>query len=153
PAMKATAVHACAYRPSSLAAHSAADVIGLYGKRVADEIERLRVNNTRSIFLILQAEIGYVQCAPETKPDAIYCEAQSADSWPVLASILTPDRVAILHATGFVDPGRAPNYWKNYPLDEFEDAAIANELLTILYDVYGFDGVAKLEILTEKSDS
>ena len=93
---------------------------------------------------------GYAQCAPETAPPAIYCESQSAESWPVLARILTSDRVARLHATGFADPGRSPNYWKFYPVGEFSDAAIANELLTILYEVYGYDGTPKLKFLSEK---
>ncbi|HEY1794500.1 MAG TPA: hypothetical protein VGG57_00135 [Stellaceae bacterium] len=68
----------------------------------------------------------------------------------MLARILTPDRVARLHATGFVDPGRAPNYSKTYPADQFTDGAIANELLTILHDVYSYDGLPKLKVLTEK---
>ena len=46
-------------------------------------------------------------------------------------------------------PGGAPNYWKSYPFDKFSDAAIAGEILTILYDVYGYAGAMKLKILTE----
>ena len=91
-----------------------------------------------------------MQCAPETSSGAIYCEAQSADSWPALTSVLTPERVARLHAAGFADPGRAPNYWKNYPLDQFDDSAIARELLTLLHDVYGYEGSPALRIKTEK---
>ena len=68
----------------------------------------------------------------------------------MLAKILTPERVARLHAAGFTDPGRAPNYWRSYAVDKFDDAAIARELLTILYDVYGYDGSPKLAIATEK---
>ena len=85
------------------------------------------------------------------RPRAIDCEAQSADSWPVLARILTPDRVARLRAAGFADPGRGPNHWKIYPVDDFSDAAISDELLTIfLHDVYGYNGSPKLEFKTEK---
>ena len=47
--------------------------------------------------------------------------------------------------------GRAPNYWKNYSLDEFTDRAIAEELLAILYDVYAYSGVPKLEFKTNQN--
>ncbi|MGG2377381.1 hypothetical protein ACE400_29710, partial [Salmonella enterica] len=83
---------------------------------------------------------------PMTSPAAIYCEAQSAESWAALASILTPDRVSRLRNAGYADPGRAPNYWKSYPLDKFNDAAIANELLAILHEVYGYAGAMTLKI-------
>ena len=48
------------------------------------------------------------------------------------------------------DPGRAPNYWKIYPVGDFSDTAIANQLLTILHDVYAYNGSPKLEFKTEK---
>jgi len=48
------------------------------------------------------------------------------------------------------EPGRVPNYWKNYPLETVDDATIARELLTVLYDVYGYIGAPKLKIGTEK---
>lgn len=44
---------------------------------------------------------------------------------------------------------RAPNYAKTYPT-ETDAATIADELLTILYDVYGYDGLPKLKVSTEK---
>ena len=154
-AMAATAVHACHYAPEpGLAAArpgaSTEALIALYGLRVTGELQRLRVNLARQVFVIFETAIGYVQCGPETSPAAIYCEAQSAESWPALAAVLTPERVARLHAAGFTDPGRAPNYWKLYPADQFTDAAIAGELLTILHDVYGYDGSWKLQVKTEK---
>jgi hypothetical protein len=153
PSMAPTAIHGCAYTPPpSLSIRSAADLINLYGARVTGEIQRLRVNLDREIFVVLQTDAGYVQCQPQTSPSVIYCEAQSADSWAVLAKILTPESVARLHAAGFADPGRAPNYWRNYPIDEFDAAAVARELLTVLYDVYGYDGSPKLVIATEKGD-
>lgn len=155
PAMAATAVYGCAYRPepdreSAALVRAATDLIKVYGARVSGEIQRLRVNVDRRIYVVLDTGGGYVQCAPQSAPPAIYCEAQSAESWPVLARILTPDRVARLHATGFADPGRAPNYWKSYPIAELSDAAIADELLTLLYEVYGYNGVPKLRFATEK---
>jgi hypothetical protein len=87
---------------------------------------------------------------PQTSPQAIYCEAHSGESWAVLTRILTPERVARLRAAGFAEPGRSPNYWKTYPSDKFSDMAIAEELLTILHDIYGYDGSPKLEFATEK---
>ena len=71
--------------------------------------------------------------------------------WPALASVLTPERVTRLHAAGFADPGRAPNYWKNYLVDQADDHMIARELLAILYDVYGYTGLPKLEVFTERT--
>ena len=80
----------------------------------------------------------------------VYCEAQSADSWQALASVLTPDRVNRLHDLGFADPGRAPNYWKNYPTEQIDDASIARELLTVLHDVYRYNGQPTLNVKTEE---
>ena len=156
PSMRATAVHACSYRPPpdlgpSLPANSAAELFDLYGVRVTGEITRLRVNMNRHVFVVFDAGIGYIQCQPHTSPSAFYCEAQSAESWEALASVLTPDRVARLHQAGFTDPGRAPNYWKDYPADKFDDGAIAHEVLAILHDVYGYTGLPKLKIETEES--
>lgn len=154
PAMRATAVHACSYHPQSdlgpsLPVTSAAELFDLYGARVTGEIARLRVNMERRVFAVFDAGIGYVQCQPHTSPPAFYCEAQSADSWEALASVLTPDRIARLHNAGFADPGRAPNYWRDYPADKFEDATLARELLAILHDVYGYNGLPKLKVTTE----
>lgn len=151
PAMAATALQACAYMPPPApSTSSAADLIAVYGNRVTGEIQRLRVNVDRRVYVVLGTGGGYVQCQPQTSPRAIYCEAQSAESWPVLASILTPERVARLHTAGFSDPGRAPNYWRIYPLDEFDDDAVARELLTILFEVYRYQGLPKLAVATEK---
>lgn len=156
PSMAATAVHACSYKPPtdlgpSQPLASSADLFGFYGVRVGSEIQRLRINTERRVYVIFEAGIGYVQCQPQRSPAAIYCEAQSAESWEALASILTPERVAQLHAVGFADPGRSPNYWKNYPADKFDDAAIARELLAVLHDVYGYNGIPTLKVLTEDS--
>ncbi len=151
-AMAATAIHGCAYTPpASPSIRSPADLINAYGPRVTGEIQRLRVNADRRVFVVLETDAGYVQCQPQTSPSAVYCEAQSADSCPVLASILTSERVARLHAAGFSDPGRAPNYWQIYPFDDFDAAAIARELLTVPYEVYGYQGSPKLIFKAEKS--
>ena len=156
PSMAAMAVHACAYRPTSnlganLPANSADELIGFYGAKVTAEIQRLRVNARRRVFAVFEAGIGYVQCEPDISPPTIYCEAQSADSWQALASVLTPDRVNRLHDLGFADPGRAPNYWKNYPTEQVDDASIARELLTVLHDVYRYNGQPTLNVKTEEA--
>jgi hypothetical protein len=153
PAIAATAIYSCAYAASPTASvGSAAELVDLYGARVTGEFQRLRVNLGRRTFVVLQTDIGYIQCEAQTSPDVIYCEAQSADSWPALESVLTPERVARLHAAGFADPGRAPNYWREYPLDKFDDATIAHQALTILYEVYGYNGEPKLKYKTEERD-
>lgn len=152
PQMRATAVTTCSYvavmeTPQKVG--SAADLASIYSQTVAAEIQRLRINANRNVFAIFDVGIGYVQCRPHAQPPSLYCEAQSAESWPALASVLTPERVARLHKAGYVDPGRAPNYWKNYAFDKQSDVEIANEILTILYDVYGYAGATKLDIKTK----
>ena len=156
PSMRATAVHACTYNPKpeikpSQPVASAAELFNFYGTRVTGEIARLRVNMHRYVFAVFGASIGYVQCKPDASPPAIYCEAQSADSWEALASVLSSERLARLHAAGFGDPGRKQNYWKTYLADQFDDAAIAREVLTILHDVYGYTGTPELKITTEEA--
>jgi len=157
--MMAYAVHACAYKPKidepehRLGPGStAAELINLYGPGVTAEILRLRVNMHRRVFAVFNTGLGYVQCEPQTEPDAFYCEAQSADSWPALAAVLTPERIARLRAAGFADPGRAPNYSKTYPAEKIDDAALASEVLTLLHDVYGYYGASKLEVKTEEKN-
>jgi hypothetical protein len=151
------AVHACAYKPKSDEpkrklgpSSTAADLIELYGPQVAAEIGRLRINTHRRAFVILSGGLGYVQCHTQMDPDGFYCEAQSTDTWPALAAVLTPERIARLHAAGFADPGRAPNYSKTYLVDKISDAVLAAEALTLLHDVYGYYGATKLEVTTEE---
>jgi hypothetical protein len=153
PTMAATAVYACAYfDPAAVttAPEATADLIHRYGPTVSAEIQRLRVNQNRQVHVIFDADIGYIQCEPD--PPAIYCEAQSAETWPAIAAVLTPERIVRLHAAGYADPGRAPNYWKDYPLDQSRDADIAAEILTLLHEVYGYAGTKALHIVTEKGD-
>src|SRR5258707_9393355 len=117
PTMAASAVHACAYRPRGgepkrkLGPDSTvADLIDLYGPRVTAEIQRLRVNMHRRVFVVFDTGLGYVQCETQTEPNGFYCEAQSTDSWPALAAVLTAERVGRLHAAGYADPCPAPNH-------------------------------------------
>ncbi|CAN5234521.1 hypothetical protein BH10PSE11_BH10PSE11_10340 [soil metagenome] len=152
PSMRSTAVRACSYTPPAATpqiASSAAELVGIYGASTTAEIQRLRINATRQIYTVFDAGIGYIQCAPETPPVAIYCEAQSAESWAALTTVLTPERVARLRNAGYADPGRAPNYSKSYPLDKYKDADIASEILTLLHESYGYTGTTKLKTTTE----
>jgi hypothetical protein len=152
-AMASTSVGACAYLPEPDAPTRAASIDALIareGPKLSAEIQRLRINSHRDVFAAFDTGIGYVQCRPETDPPALYCEAQSADSWAALASVLTPERIARLHAIGFQDPGRGPNYWKSYPIAPGGDAHIAAEILIVLHDVYGYGGATKLEVATER---
>jgi len=156
PTMAATAVRTCAYQPKTdlgpnIAANSAAELVGFYGARVTGEIQRLRVNIRRRVFAVFESGIGYVQCRPDESPPSINCEAQSADSWAALGSVLTPERVKRLHELGYADPGRVPNYWKDYAIDQSDDTLVARELLTVLHDVYGYNGQPTLRIKTEEA--
>jgi hypothetical protein len=166
PAMAPTAVHACSYTPKpepetpvpSLQeiTHPTIpdDPVSLYSAGVQREIGRLlaHIGGSR-VFMVLDTGAGYVQCEPEEDtPPALYCEAQSAESWPALADRLTADRIAHLHAAGFADPGLRQNYFRDYPAVTFDDATIAAALLTILHDVYGYDGSPSLTVRTESGD-
>lgn len=150
--MRGTSIHDCVYTPAPEVepSTSAEDLITKYQKRLAGEIQRLKVNIDRRVFVVLDTTSGYVQCQPQISPKAIYCEAQSADNWPMLANVLTAERVARLHAVGFADPGRAPNYWKTYPIDTINEVGIARELLSILFEVYAYRGSPELKFRTEK---
>ena len=133
------AIPICAY-----SAPETASVRSL-GPIIESEIQRLRLNADEPVFVVFDAGIGYVQCAPEPSLQAIYCEAQSAESWPALGAMLTPGAIKFLHKAGYEDPGRSPNYWKHYPLD-LSDAEIALEVSGILRSVYRFDGAWPLEV-------
>jgi hypothetical protein len=153
--MASTAVHACAYTPnpntiSPSSKKTESEIIAIYSSRITQEIQRLRINSVQRVFLIIQTDGGYIQCEPQRDSKAIYCEAESAESWPLLARLLTPDRIEHLHAAGFTDPGRAPNYWKVYPFDHYTDEAIAREALSVLNEVYDYDGTGPIQIKTEQ---
>jgi hypothetical protein len=159
PSMARSAVHACAYKAKApeperklLPGSTTADLIELYGPMVTAEIRRLRINMHRRVFAVFDTGLGYVQCETQSEAESFYCEAQSADSWPALAAVLTPDRIALLHAAGFADPGRAPNYSKTYAADKTDDASLARAVLTVLHDVYGFYGASKLTVKTEEGN-
>ena len=119
PSMRKFALRACSYTPELANPANGQilqlELVAIYGATTTAEIQRLRINAGRNVHVSFNAGIGYVQCTPEMPPTAMYCEAQSAESWPALATILTDERVSRLRAAGYADPGRAPNYWKSYP--------------------------------------
>jgi hypothetical protein len=149
-AMLATALITCTYTPppQPQKADTTDALLALYGPTVTAEIQRLRINANDRVHVVFDSAIGYIQCMPEIPPVALYCEAESAESWAALSAVLKPDRVARLIAAGYAEPGRAPNYSKSYPL-ALTDAAIASEILTLLHDVYDYSGATKLKIVTE----
>src|SRR5579872_3651387 len=86
PSMASTAIRGCVYTPPAMPSiRSAGDLISVYGKRATAEIQRLRINSDRRVFVVFETGGGYVQCEPDASPPAIYCEAQSADSWDFLS--------------------------------------------------------------------
>jgi hypothetical protein len=152
PPMRGTSVRTCSYiapNETTERTETAEELIAHFGPTATAEIQRLRLNATRHVHVVFDTGLGYIQCTPDSPPPAIYCEAQSADSFAPLAALLTPDRVARLHAAGFADPGRSPNYARIYLIDQFKDAAIAADILTLLHEVYGYRGARRLKILTE----
>jgi hypothetical protein len=161
PTMVAYSITDCAYTPppeptsSLLAAKTAAapaqHVIDLYGERLADDIRWMRLagRSRRARRLVLDTGEGYVQCESNGAPRELYCEAVSADSSPDLAGRLTPDRIARLHQLGFADPGYAPNYSRTYPADNSDEHLVSAELLTLLHDVYAYDGSSALQMKTD----
>ena len=144
--MRPTALRGCSLNATpaavvpSNAVTSVDELIERFGKRVTAEIQRVRINSGR-VYFILETGLGYVQCQRER--NALYCEAQSAASWPALASILTRERITSLHAAGYADPGRAQNYSRYYDLAT-SDADIVRSLLSVLYEAYGYRGVQPL---------
>lgn len=148
--MLPTALLSCSYKAPETPqrAETLAALLTLYGPRTTAEIQRLRINATQQIYVVFDSGIGYIQCMPEMPPVALYCEAQSAESWPALTAVLTPDKIARLTTAGYAEPGRAPNYSKSYPLT-LTDTAIATEILTLLHSVYGYTGSTRLKIRTE----
>ena len=153
PSMRGNRIFSCSFKPDGgaamvRAAETSEALVARYRPRVAGELQRLRINADKRVYAVFDTGIGYVQCMPEKPAASLYCEAQSAETWPALASVLTSERIARIRAAGFADPGRAPNYSKVYPsVDDAE--TVAAELLTLLFDAYGYVGTQHLKVSTE----
>lgn len=151
PSMRDVVVSVCALPPAPApTASDDRDAVALWGGRVTAEIQRLRINAAQRVYAIFDPGLGYVQCMPDGGTRTLYCEAQSPESWPALAAVLTPERKAKLDAGGWRPPGRSPNYWRTYPLEAAGDRATAEAILGVLRDVYGYSGKPALTITTER---
>jgi hypothetical protein len=130
------------------------DLDAHYGAAIAAQITRLEAgHHTDHIWAIFEAGVPYVQCAPDTEDNKIYCEAASEDSIGApLARLLTADRRQKLIVAGFEPPGKEMNFRRFYPLDHYDAAAIAHALLTVLHDSYGYTGTPAMMLKTEKGD-
>jgi hypothetical protein len=65
-AMRATAVHGCSYTPNQPTPQTGGTVqclIAAYGATAAAEIQRLRLNSTRNVYVVFDAGIGHIQRA------------------------------------------------------------------------------------------
>ena len=116
---------------------------------MAEELKRLE--SVTDSHVIFDGGPAYVQCANDVEDKQLYCEAASADAVGApIERILTPDRIAKLREAGFSPPGKAMNYWRFYPQAEYTKAAVAQALLDVLKDAYGYYGAPKMNVETEQ---
>lgn len=125
------------------------DLDARYNAAIVTQIKRLE-GGQKHIWAIFEAGAPYVQCELDPDDHAIYCEAASGDAVGApLERILTPARRQKLLDAGFEPPGKVMNFRRLYPLDRYDDAAIAHALLTVLHDAYGYGGAPGLVLKTE----
>lgn len=132
-------------RPAAARQATAAQLIAHEGPRLSAAIEWLHGGPQRRMEVFFNTNT-YIECEPGSAPSTTYCLAPCADAWPWLEQVLTPRRIARLHAAGYADPG--VEYSKEYAAGEKGDS-IAAELLTLLHDVYGYDGRKSLTLVIE----
>lgn len=129
------------------------DLDARYAAAIAVQIKRLE-GGEKHIWAIFDAGIPYLQCQFDKEDRAIYCEAASDDaSGAPLARILTPSRRQKLLDAGFEPPGKVVNFRRFYPLDRYDETAVARALLGALHDGYGYGGAPALVLHTEKDDT
>ena len=125
------------------------DLDARYSTLIAAQINRLE-GGQKHIWAIFEAGAPYVQCKFDPDDHAIYCEAASDDAvGSPLAGILTPARRRKLLDAGFEPPGKEMNFSRLYPLDRYDDAAVAHALLAVLHDAYGYGGAPGMVLKTE----
>jgi hypothetical protein len=125
------------------------DTRSVYLIYMAEELKRLE--SVKNSYVIFEAGPAYVQCMNDDEDRKIYCEAASADAVGApIERILTPDRIAKLYAAGFKPPGKTMNYARFYPQADYTKAAIAQALLDVLKDAYGYYGAPKMNLETEQ---
>lgn len=120
-----------------------------YNAAIGVQIKRLE-GGQKHIWAIFEAGVPYVQCQFDKEDNAIYCEAASDDAEGApLARILTPARRQKLIDAGFELPGKVMNFSRFYPLDRYDEAAVAHAILSVLHDGYGYGGTPALMLNTE----
>ena len=129
------------------------DLAARYAAAMAPQLKRLE-SGQEHIWAVFVAGIPYVQCQYDSEDTAFYCEAASDDaSGAPLARILTPDRRQKLIDAGFEPPGKVVNFRRFYPLAQYDEVAVAEALLAVLHDAYGYGGTPALRLHTEKGDA
>jgi hypothetical protein len=127
------------------------DLVARYAQPMADELRRvMEAKKSDKAFAIFAAASAYVQCDYNDDDRRIYCEAASDDAVGAsIARILTPERRQKLADAGYNPPGKVMNFWRFFPLDQYELPAIAKALLAVLHDVYGYGGAPDLTVTRE----
>lgn len=128
-----------------------ADGIDLEARYIpAMTAELTRIAADPEAYAIFEAGPAYVQCMPDDEDRSMYCEAASGDAVgnPV-ERILTPERKAKLIAAGFEPPGKVMNYRRLYPRAQFDMKTLANALLDVLRDAYGYQGAPPMKVSIE----
>jgi len=125
------------------------DLDARYSAAIVAQIKRLE-GGQKHIWAIFDTGLPYVQCELDPDDHAIYCEAASDDAVGApLARILTPARRQNLLDAGFEPPGKVMNFARIYPLDRYDETAIAHALLAVLHDAYGYGGAPEIILTTE----
>jgi hypothetical protein len=139
--------------PTPIPKLTAPDLVAIYKSQLERQLQRLKTKSDHDLFIIMDSESGYIQFRMDLENRIIFCEAASVKSSPLIAQRLTHGNIARLHKAGFADPGVTPNYWKIYPLERFTDAAIAEETISLMHNVYNYEGGQPINILTAHFDS
>ena len=126
-------------------APGAARLIARDGARLGAAMTWLRGDPRRGLYVFFTPDT-YVECRPGPARGTIDCLAPCPDAWPWLEKVLTPQRIARLHAAGYADPG--VEYSKEYLAGEPADV-IAAELIALLHDAYDYRGMPPLILTAE----
>ena len=139
--------------PSKAPPASLAALDKRYAEAIAKQLDRLRNGaEKQDIWAIFTADIAYIQCQYDHDGRQMYCEAASVDAiGPELAPFLTPARQHLLVRAGYHEPGRVMNYWRYYRSDQYTPAKIANSMLAVFFQAYGYRGTPALTLVTEAS--
>ncbi len=106
-------------------------------------IDDFILHHMRDDFLVVEMQGRYVQFVYDDDTEEIYCEAVSNDFLPPERQV-SEDRIGLLIALGFNEPGGnpdgSPNYWRTWDKhDYFSAKHVASTILQIFQDVYRCD--------------